>query len=146
MNKPIIEKIAGREILDSRGNPTVEATVVLACGTVGIASVPSGASTGKYEAHERRDMDPARFGGKGVLQAVAAVNHCIAPALVGSNAADQGALDARLLELDGTENKSRAAPARPLREISASARKVPYSQRRTLYGRFKGKPCGNRDR
>lgn len=122
MNKPIIEKIAGREILDSRGNPTVEATVVLACGTVGIASVPSGASTGKYEAHERRDMDPARFGGKGVLQAVAAVNHCIAPALIGSNAADQGALDARLLELDGTENKSRLGANAMLAVSLAAAR------------------------
>ena len=71
MNKPIIHKIAAREILDSRANPTVEATVVLIDGTVGVASAPSGASTGKFEAHEKRDGEPERYGGKGVLKAVA---------------------------------------------------------------------------
>ncbi len=107
MNKPIIEKITAREILDSRSNPTVEATVVLSGGTVGVAAVPSGASTGKYEAHEKRDADPDRYGGKGVLQAVAAVNHTISTALCGKLAADQAEIDRILLTLDGTENKSR---------------------------------------
>ncbi len=107
MSKPIIEKIAAREILDSRGNPTTEASVVLGGGIVGVASVPSGASTGKYEAHEKRDGDPSRYGGKGVLRAVAAVNHTIAPALCGKNAADQEEIDRLLLELDGTQNKHR---------------------------------------
>lgn len=107
MAKAIIERVSAREILDSRGNPTVEATVVLAGGAVGIAAAPSGASTGKYEAHEKRDGDPARYNGKGVLQAVAAVNHTIAPVLCGMNAADQGAIDRALCDLDGDKNKAR---------------------------------------
>jgi enolase len=107
MSKTRIEKIVAREILDSRGNPTVEASVLLEDGTIGVASVPSGASTGKFEAHEKRDADPARYGGKGVLQAVHAVNHVIAPALCGKQACEQSDIDNQLLELDGTENKTR---------------------------------------
>ncbi|MCB1389034.1 MAG: phosphopyruvate hydratase, partial [Rhodobacteraceae bacterium] len=99
--------IIGREILDSRGNPTVEVDVILEDGTMGRAAVPSGASTGAHEAVERRDGDKARYMGKGVLHAVAAVNGEIAEALVGFDATEQVAIDRALIELDGTENKSR---------------------------------------
>ena len=102
-----ISKIHAREILDSRGNPTVEAEVLLEDGSLGRASVPSGASTGIYEAHELRDGDPGRYLGKGVSQAVHNVNTEIAQALVGKNALDQPAIDRILIELDGTPNKSR---------------------------------------
>jgi enolase len=99
--------IHGREILDSRGNPTVEVDVTLEDGTMGRAAVPSGASTGVHEAHERRDGDKGRFMGKGVSQAVAAVNGEIAEELVGFDATEQVAIDAAMIELDGTENKGR---------------------------------------
>jgi len=102
-----ITKIYGREILDSRGNPTVEVEVYLADGSVGRASVPSGASTGIYEACELRDGDPGRYLGKGVSNAVHNVNTEIAEALLGANALDQAAIDRSLIELDGTPNKSR---------------------------------------
>ncbi len=102
-----IKKIIGREILDSRGNPTVEAEVVLECGVTGRASVPSGASTGEHEALELRDGDKARYGGKGVLKAVANVNDIIAPALTGMSALEQRAIDKKMLELDGTKTKSK---------------------------------------
>jgi len=102
-----ITKIHGREILDSRGNPTVEVEVYLADGSVGRASVPSGASTGIYEACELRDGDPGRYLGKGVSNAVHNVNTEIAQALIGANALDQAAIDRSLIELDGTPNKSR---------------------------------------
>ena len=102
-----ITKIHGREILDSRGNPTVEVEVYLADGSVGRASVPSGASTGIYEACELRDRDPGRYLGKGVSNAVHNVNTEIAEALLGANALDQAAIDRTLIELDGTPNKSR---------------------------------------
>ena len=102
-----ITKIHGREILDSRGNPTVEVEVYLADGSVGRASVPSGASTGIYEACELRDRDPGRYLGKGVSNAVHNVNTEIAEALIGANALDQAAIDRALIELDGTPNKSR---------------------------------------
>ncbi|MGN1456688.1 MAG: phosphopyruvate hydratase [Acutalibacteraceae bacterium] len=101
-----IEKICGREIIDSRGNPTVEATVMLACGAKGRASVPSGASTGVYEAHELRDNDKSRYLGKGVMTAVNNINTKIFPALKGLNALNQGGIDRKMLELDGTKNKS----------------------------------------
>ncbi len=103
----IITNIHAREILDSRGNPTLEAEVMLADGNVGRAAVPSGASTGTKEAVELRDGDKTRYLGKGVLRAVANVNGAIANALVGTDAADQAALDKRLIDLDGTENKGR---------------------------------------
>jgi len=102
-----IARLHAREILDSRGNPTIEVDVELAGGVRGRAAVPSGASTGAHEAVERRDGDRARFGGKGVLAAVAAVNGEIADAIVGSDVADQRALDLRLTALDGTRNKGR---------------------------------------
>jgi hypothetical protein len=97
----------GREILDSRGNPTVEVDVVLESGAFGRASVPSGASTGAHEAIEARDEDPARYGGKGVLRAVAAVNGEIFDALCGMEAEDQVRLDRAMIALDGTPNKAR---------------------------------------
>jgi enolase len=102
-----IQSIRAREILDSRGNPTVEVDVTLSGGAVGRAAVPSGASTGVHEALELRDGDKARFGGKGVLQAVSNVNGAIAEALIGMDALDQGAVDRAMLELDGTPHKSK---------------------------------------
>jgi len=99
--------IAGREILDSRGNPTVEVDVILEDGTMGRAAVPSGASTGAYEAVERRDHDKSRYLGKGVLGAVDAVNGEIADTLGGFDATEQAAIDGAMIELDGTDNKSR---------------------------------------
>ena len=103
----LIRQIIGREILDSRGNPTVEVDVTLSDGSVGRAAVPSGASTGIYEACELRDGDAGRYLGKGVLQAVSHVNGEIARALQGKNALDQRGIDRLLIELDGTDNKSR---------------------------------------
>jgi enolase len=102
-----IEKIWAREILDSRGNPTVEVEVWLECGAFGRAAVPSGASTGVHEALEMRDGDPARYGGKGVLQAVQHVNTELGEALLDFDALDQAGLDQRMIALDGTANKSR---------------------------------------
>ena len=102
-----IDKVKAREILDSRGNPTLEVEVKLSDGTTGWAAVPSGASTGKYEAVELRDGDSSRFNGLGVLHAVANVNKDIAPAIIGMSATDQEAIDHKLIELDGTANKSR---------------------------------------
>ncbi|MGR3378329.1 phosphopyruvate hydratase [Salipiger abyssi] len=99
--------IHAREILDSRGNPTVEVDVTLEDGAMGRAAVPSGASTGVHEAHERRDGDKSRYMGKGVLEAVAAVNGEIAEALVGFDATEQQAIDGAMMELDGTDNKGR---------------------------------------
>jgi enolase len=103
----LIEDVIGREILDSRGNPTVEVDVFLTDGSVGTALVPSGASTGAHEAVELRDGDPARYGGKGVLTAVRHVNETLRPELLGVDALDQVSVDRLLIELDGTENKSR---------------------------------------
>ena len=102
-----IENIKAREILDSRGNPTLEVVVKLSRGAIGWAAVPSGASTGKYEAVELRDGDKSRFNGLGVLEAVTNVNEHIAPAISGMIATDQAAIDHKLIELDGTANKSR---------------------------------------
>jgi enolase len=102
-----ITAIRGRQILDSRGNPTVEVDVVLEDGSLGRAAVPSGASTGAHEAVELRDGDPDRWGGKGVGKAVQAVNGPIAEALIGHDAEDQGEIDASMIALDGTENKGR---------------------------------------
>ena len=101
-----IAKITGREVLDSRGNPTVEVDVVLESGVMGRAAVPSGASTGEHEALELRDKDAHRYGGKGVLKAVDNVNRVIAPALLGMSALEQRAIDQKMLELDGTKTKS----------------------------------------
>ena len=104
---PKIREVRAREILDSRGNPTVEAEVVLESGVRGLAAVPSGASTGTREAVELRDADPGRYDGKGVLTAVRNVVEVIGPGLAGMEVFDQAAIDARLIELDGTPNKSR---------------------------------------
>src|SRR5688500_8134069 len=102
-----IQSVRGREILDSRGNPTVEVEVILEDGAVGRAAVPSGASTGAHEAVELRDGDKNRYLGKGVLKAVQNVNTTIAPALIGQDATEQPAVDALLLDLDGTPNKGK---------------------------------------
>ena len=117
-----IEAIRAREIIDSRGNPTVEADVRLAGGALGSAAVPSGASTGAREAVELRDGDPARFGGKGVERAVANVEREIAPALEGEDAGEQARIDALLRELDGTPNKSRLGANAILAVSLAAAR------------------------
>lgn len=107
MAKVCISKVCGREVLDSRGNPTVEASVMLSDGTVGMASVPSGASTGIFEAHELRDKSSMRYGGRGVLDAVYNIGKKICPALIGVSAYEQNEIDTIMRELDGTENKSR---------------------------------------
>jgi enolase len=101
-----IDFVDAREILDSRGNPTIEVDVILGDGAVGRAAVPSGASTGAHEAVELRDGDKARFGGKGVLRAVANVIEKIGPAVSGLDAVDQAGIDAVLCELDGSPNKA----------------------------------------
>ena len=100
-----IRQIHAREILDSRGNPTIEVDVRLEHGALGRAAVPSGASTGEHEAWELRDEDTSRFGGKGVRKAVANVNNRIAPVLKGWDAREQAKIDNKLIELDGTPNK-----------------------------------------
>lgn len=107
MSAGMITAITGREILDSRGKPTVEAEVTLSDGTRGCAAVPSGASTGAYEAHELRDGDTSRYGGQGVLRAVSHIDRYLAPALLHEQADRQEALDRKMRELDGTPNKSR---------------------------------------
>ena len=133
MTKTTIKKITAREILDSRGFPTVEADVFLNNGCPGRAAVPSGASTGKFEAWELRDGDNRRFGGKGVLKAVEAVNTEIARALKGVDAVKQEALDRKLIELDGTENKSRLGANALLAVSLAAARAVAHAKRKPLY-------------
>src|SRR6202045_1674528 len=117
-----IAAIIGREVLDSRGNPTVEAEVQLTSGVVGRAIVPSGASTGEHEAVELRDGDAARFLGKGVLKAVENVNGEIADALANWDASDQRGLDQKMIELDGTETKSRLGANAILAVSMAAAR------------------------
>ena len=128
-----IIKIHGREILDSRGNPTVEVEVCLADGSIGRASVPSGASTGIYEACELRDGDHGRYMGKGVSNAVHNVNTEIAEALVGANALDQPAIDRALIELDGTPNKSRLGANAILGVSLACAKAAAASLGQSLY-------------
>ena len=121
--KLFIQNIIAREILDSRGNPTVEVDVILENGVLGRASVPSGASTGIYEACELRDGDKSRYLGKGVSQAVANVNGEIAGALKGKNVLDQAELDRIMIELDGTPNKSRLG-ANAILGVSLAAAKA----------------------
>lgn len=128
-----IAKIHAREILDSRGNPTLEAEVTLADGSFGRAMVPSGASTGSKEAVELRDGDRTRYLGKGVLKAVANVNDTIAQALRGFDAADQVALDKRLIDLDGTENKGRLGANALLGVSLANAHAVAASKKEPLW-------------
>ena len=117
-----IEDIQAREILDSRGNPTVEVDIILEDGAFGRAAVPSGASTGAFEAVELRDGETERYGGKGVMQAVDAVNFEIFDALVGADAMDQAGLDQAMIELDGTENKARLGANAILGVSMAAAR------------------------
>ncbi len=136
---PFIETLFAREILDSRGSPTVEVDALLADGAFGRAAVPSGASTGEHEALELRDGDAARFGGKGVLQAVANVNDVIAPAIAGEEALDQRAIDAMLLDLDGTPGKSRLGANAILGASLAVARASAQSVGLPLY-RYLGGP------
>jgi enolase len=128
-----IEEIVAREVLDSRGNPTVEAEVLLAGGAVGTAIVPSGASTGSREALELRDGDRSRFGGKGVLKAVGHVNDEIADALVGLDARDQAGIDGALIELDGSEDKSRLGANALLAVSLATARAAAEQSGLALY-------------
>ena len=128
-----IAKIHAREILDSRGNPTLEAEVTLADGSFGRAAVPSGASTGTKEAVELRDGDKTRYLGKGVKDAVANVNGAIADALAGLDAADQRGLDRRLVDLDGTENKGRLGANALLGVSMAAAHAVAASRRQPLW-------------
>jgi len=132
MNTAIIA-VVPREVLDSRGNPTVEVDVRLADGSLGRAAVPSGASTGEREAVELRDGDAKRYLGKGVKKAVDNVSREIAPALVGSDARDQAALDGRMIELDGTPNKGRLGANAILAVSLAAAKAAAASQRTPLY-------------
>ena len=128
-----IVKITGREILDSRGNPTVEADVWLACGAMGRAAVPSGASTGEHEAVELRDGDKKRFLGKGTLQAVRNVNGEIAAALKGKEASEQAELDQAMIDLDGTPNKARLGANAILAVSMAAARASAACRNMPLY-------------
>lgn len=130
---PAILDVIGREVLDSRGNPTVEAEVYLEDGSVGRAIVPSGASTGSREALELRDNDPKRYKGKGVLQAVKNINEIIAQELIGLEALDQYTVDKTMLELDGTENKSRLGANAILAVSLATARAAAESLGVPLY-------------
>ena len=128
-----IQSISAREILDSRGNPTVEAEVVLEDGTLHIASVPSGASRGEHEAHELRDADSFRFGGKGVLAAVSGIREVIAPALVGKDVKDVSAHDAIMIALDGCTNKSNLGANAILSVSFALCRAAAHSVGAPLY-------------
>jgi enolase len=133
-----IVDIVGREILDSRGNPTVECDVLLESGTMGRAAVPSGASTGSREAIELRDGDPRRYGGKGVLNAVEHINTEISEAVMGLDAAEQAFLDQTLIDLDGTENKSRLGANAMLAVSMAVARAAADESGLPLYRYFGG--------
>jgi len=128
-----IVEINAREILDSRGNPTIEVDIIVACGAVGRAAVPSGASTGKREALELRDRRLKRYGGKGVSSAVKNVMTQIAPAIEGMDAANQAALDQRLIELDGTSNKSKLGANAILGVSMAAARAAARAHGLPLY-------------
>ncbi len=134
----IITGIRALEILDSRGNPTLSVEVELADSIRGEAKVPSGASTGKHEAYELRDGDPGRYFGKGVRSAVANVERQIAPALMGMNAADQAAVDRRLIDLDGTANKSRLGANAVLGVSCAVARAMAAAENVPLWRRLQG--------
>ena len=137
-----IKNIKSREILDSRGTPTVAVEVILECGCRAEASVPSGASTGQHEAVELRDGDPTRYMGKGVLKAVSNVNGIIAPALVGMSVFDQLAIDGKMRELDGTENKSRLGANAILAVSLAVARTAAFCLKAPLY-HYLGAPNSN---
>ena len=129
----IIQKIIGREILDSRGNPTIEVEIILENGVTGRASVPSGASTGIFEAHELRDKDPSRYMGKGVSRAVDNIHREIAPALIGTSVLDQIRIDRTMIQLDGTPSKSRLGANAILGVSLACANAAAKSQGVSLY-------------
>ena len=128
-----IKHIHARQILDSRGNPTVEADVILESGHAGRAAVPSGASTGAGEALELRDGDKDRFGGKGVLKAVWNVNNKISDVLVGNDAANQEQIDRLMCDLDGTENKSKLGANAILAVSLATAKAVAHAKSMRFY-------------
>ena len=128
-----IYSIKAREILDSRGNPTVEVDVALEDGSVGTSAVPSGASTGQYEAIELRDGDKNRYHGKGVLKALDNVQNVIRPNVIGFDAYDQENLDSKLIELDGTENKSNLGANSILAVSLATAKAAAISSKKELF-------------
>src|SRR5712691_10226561 len=141
-----IARVHGRQIIDSRGNPTVEADVVLEGGALGRAAVPSGASTGEHEAIELRDGDKSRYLGKGVLKAVSNVNGALADAVAGLDAADQRALDRRMIEADGSPNKGNLGANAILALSMAAARAAAAAARIPLYqylARYSSDPSGN---
>src|SRR6266478_6498860 len=137
-----IDHIHAREILDSRGNPTVEADVFLVSGARGRAAVPSGASTGEHEAVELRDGDPKRYGGKGVLKAVANVNDIIARELKGKDALNQRSIDQKLIDLDATPNKSNLG-ANPLLAVSMATARAAANYRQLPLYRYLGGEAAN---
>jgi enolase len=139
MNPTTIVEIRGREVIDSRGNPTVEVDVLLDGGAIGRASVPSGASTGEHEAVELRDGDKKRYLGKGVLKAVANVNSRIAPAILGSDATSQAAIDAAMLAIDGTANK-KSLGANAVLGVSLAVAKAAAAQLGQPLYRYLGGP------
>ena len=128
-----IINVTAREILDSRGNPTIEVEVAVGTGDVGRAAVPSGASTGEHEALELRDGDKARYLGKGVRKAVANVIETLSPAVVGMDATDQAALDARMNEVDGTPTKSKLGANAILGVSLAAAKAAAQAHQLPLY-------------
>ena len=133
-----ITQLVAREILDSRGNPTVEVEVALSGGSEGRAAVPSGASTGTHEALELRDGDQSRYLGKGVLRALQNIVEIIEPAIIGFDARNQGALDIALLQLDGTANKGRLGANALLAVSMAAARAVAHAHELPLYSYLGG--------
>ena len=133
-----IVDIVGREILDSRGHPTVECDVLLESGTMGRAAVPSGASTGSREAIELRDGDAARYGGKGVLRAIEHINTEISEAVLGLDSSEQAFLDRTLIDLDGTDNKRRLGANATLAVSMAVARAAAEESGLPLYRYFGG--------
>ena len=137
-----IKRVFAREILDSRANPTVEARVELECGAVGIASVPSGASTGIHEAHELRDGDKSRYNGKGVLLAVKNVNEVIFPAICGMDATLSEEIDKKMIELDGTKNKSRLGANAILAVSLAVAKAASNASKKELFSYLKASEFG----
>ncbi|TYT72935.1 phosphopyruvate hydratase [Microcystis aeruginosa] len=138
----LIEAIAAREILDSRGRPTIEAEVLLESGALGLAQVPSGASTGSFEAHELRDDDPQRYGGKGVLKAVRNVHEKIVPVLEGMNAFDQASIDLAMIHRDGTANK-RELGANAILAVSLATAKAAAADLGLPLYRYLGGPMAN---
>ena len=142
MNRVTIESVKGREILDSRGNPTVEAQVRLSDGTMGRGAAPSGASTGEFEALELRDGDPQRYGGKGVLQAVKNIDTVICETLTGMDAYNLSSIDLAMIRADGTEDKSSLGANAILAVSIACARAAASALQMPLY-RFLGGVNGN---